>query len=666
MAEIDTLLQTLDECHKSLLRTPGASRRTQHIERIKEITRAVCDDQARLPEEGRVSTRGGDHKFNAQILLARIISEYTRELIAKVDAEGSFLYTNASHLETLGYRQFHLMRTNIIDLAADGHKASVKEHLQRALTQGHALDTLCLRHSAGTICWIESSAMRMKVAGTYQLVLIGRDVTARKLAEDALRASEARHRAVLRAIPDLLLQVNANGLILEQAATSRAETAAGAERWIGRRIQDVVPTVGPALLEQITTTLETDRPQVQEYRFCWPQIAEADYEARAVVSAPGEVLVMWRDITERKRAERAEHESRERYRQMFEETGAVVLLVDQATRQIVDANPAAISFYGYARTVLTSMTLDQITVLARHRLDRTLQWFVNGEHTFFMYKHRVAAGTVFNVEMHASPIEIHGQRLLYCIVQDVTDRIREENARRMSEMHLEIMAEHQPAIVWTVDQDLVVSSISGSGMQGTELSSTATVGLSLRERFKARPDHPILVGHNRALEGEASSYELVSNQRRFRSYVAPSRDSTGTIIGCMGVSYDITERVQLEQAIQASEQKYRLLVEQCRDAIIVVLPDQEHITVNAAAVELLGYTSDECARLCLSDLLLATTLDPDARSAHATTWHEGRLRHKDGHMIHVHVSAWSIVDGSSLIMIRPGAAGLVDPPWNAS
>ena len=78
------------------------------------------------------------------------------------------------------------------------------------------------------------------------------------------------------------------------------------------------------------------------------------------------------DVTERMGADRELREGRERYRQMFEGNGAVQLLVDPQSGEIVKANPAARAFYGYTREELHQMNFTDLTVLPPEHVRQAL------------------------------------------------------------------------------------------------------------------------------------------------------------------------------------------------------------------------------------------------------------------------------------------------------
>lgn len=75
-----------------------------------------------------------------------------------------------------------------------------------------------------------------------------------------------------------------------------------------------------------------------------------------------------KDITERKKAEEELRKSELRYRSIFENNHAVMLLIDPVTRKIVDVNPAAVKFYGYSRNELISMDMNKINTLSEQEI----------------------------------------------------------------------------------------------------------------------------------------------------------------------------------------------------------------------------------------------------------------------------------------------------------
>src|SRR5450756_2188413 len=70
------------------------------------------------------------------------------------------------------------------------------------------------------------------------------------------------------------------------------------------------------------------------------------------------------DMSERERAERALRESEERYRSLFEDNHAVMLLINPESGAITDANPAACAWYGWIREEMLAMRIDQINTLS--------------------------------------------------------------------------------------------------------------------------------------------------------------------------------------------------------------------------------------------------------------------------------------------------------------
>ena len=114
--------------------------------------------------------------------------------------------------------------------------------------------------------------------------------------------------------------------------------------------------------------------------------------------------------------------SENRFRSLFERHTEVKLLIDPENRKIVDANPAAVSFYGYNRERLCSLRLDDLAVLPTPAVEAQVRSLVAGKGEFLTVPHRLASGEVRTMELHASPIIVGRQRVLYSILHDVTER----------------------------------------------------------------------------------------------------------------------------------------------------------------------------------------------------------------------------------------------------
>jgi PAS domain S-box-containing protein len=112
----------------------------------------------------------------------------------------------------------------------------------------------------------------------------------------------------------------------------------------------------------------------------------------------------------------------EYYRALFQHAGTIVLLVDPRTLDVVDANAAAGTFYGYPIEHLSEMKLHEISHSPIHDVLAERRKAADEGRPWSRVRHRLANGDVRNVEVYASPVEVRGRALEVWIVHDVTDR----------------------------------------------------------------------------------------------------------------------------------------------------------------------------------------------------------------------------------------------------
>src|SRR5215217_1175891 len=213
--------------------------------------------------------------------------------------------------------------------------------------QEFTMDYPC--HATGERRWFVGWVVPLPAGDARWAVITHEDITGRKLAEEQLLRSEARNKAMLEAIPDLMFLISRDGEYLDFRTRDEGKLYVPPKEFIGRNLREIMPPelAGP-MLDTITRALDTGETQLIEYSLPMPEDV-LDFEARLVTCGLGEILSVVRDVTERKLAERKLRESEERFRLLAENARDVIFRYRLAPTPGYDyVSPSIEALTGYA------------------------------------------------------------------------------------------------------------------------------------------------------------------------------------------------------------------------------------------------------------------------------------------------------------------------------
>jgi len=250
----------------------------------------------------------------------RTIVDTAHEGILAANLDGVVTYANRRAAEMLGYTPEEMIGRPSLDFI-DPTRHEESKALRDQFRKGERRrGDFCVRHKSGADVWVSAAVSPLlDPAGVVTgLIYMNVDITERKRAEQALRASESRVRALLDANPDLIVRLTRDGTYLDVHSTDPRVSyhlPLTMHDFIGRNVRDMFePEFAREHERYRLAALATGRMQRWEYVRKDPRGSARHIEARFVKSGEDEVVVTVRDFTDRVELEREVISSGERER----------------------------------------------------------------------------------------------------------------------------------------------------------------------------------------------------------------------------------------------------------------------------------------------------------------------------------------------------------------
>jgi PAS domain S-box-containing protein len=272
-----------------------------------------------------------------------------------------------------------------------------------------------------------------------------------------------------------------------------------------------------------------------------------------------------------KRATADLRESRERYRQLFEGTPAIKLLLDPATGSIVEANPAAGRFYGLEAWELRGRSISDFSESVGSASEAILEIAraASGGPAIFESRHAIANGEKRPVEIQCAPLDVAGRRLVYAIVLDIAERKRAERELRASEERYRQMFEGTSAAKLLVDPEhgaIVDANEAACSFYGYDRETLRRREISDFDAAadSSSPREIARAGRSSNVRFE-TRHRLASGQKRdVEIYCGPIQ--TGDRLLVHAIVHDISDRKRAERNLRRTAAEL--------EAVFLALPDQ--------------------------------------------------------------------------------------------
>ena len=415
-----------------------------------------------------------------------------------------------------------------------------------------------------------------------------RDITARKQAEAALRETEERFRALIEQSHDGVTLLSAEGAVLyDSPSVARMLGYSAAER-VGRRVVEFAhPEERAGLAESLAQFAQ--RPgavAAAQLRFLrkdgtqvWLESVRTNLLHEPAVQA---IVVNYRDITERKRAEEALREEAS-FRSTVLERTTQGLCVCHA---IAEPPDVAFTVWNGRMTEITGYTLEQINRLGWYQMlypdpeiraravERMARMRTGNDLVDEEWEITRADGQkrMLAISTRILPSNDNCPHVL-ALMQDITERKRAEEAVRESEERYRGIFDESVAAIYVFDSNKNFINANQAGLDLLGYSREELLHLSISD-VDADPV-AVLPAHQQLLSGG----RLINYEHRLRrkdgtivtvlNNSRPLTDLHGNVVGMLSTLIDIAERKRAAEALRASEEKYRLIVDHIGEIVLV-------------------------------------------------------------------------------------------------
>ncbi len=298
------------------------------------------------------------------------------------------------------------------------------------------------------------------------------------------------------------------------------------------------------------------------------------------------------DITEQKRAEKALRESEALYRLFARNMpNTSVVMYDLDLHFTLAEGPYLKRFGAIWDDVVGKMPQD---VYSEEQLKVLLPIYkraLQGEPFTF---ERVTVDYAY--QAYVTPLRDASGKIIGGMIlsHDITERIQAEKVARETEELQRLFTQYMPhTSVIMFNNEMRFTLAEGDFLNRTGLVSENLIGKTPQDVFSEETLNFMLPLYQRALHGEAFSYERVTPDYAYQSYANPLKNADGQIIGGMFLTYDITEAKQAEAALRSSETRFHSLVDLAPVGIIQTDLQGKRIFCNSHWCEMTGITLEQ-------------------------------------------------------------------------
>lgn len=569
------------------------------------------------------------------------------------DLKGRMLKVNDEACRRLGYTADELLTLTPMDLDSDKFKPVVKQRIKE-ITKNKSV-TFETEHVTknGKIIPTEIKSTSISLNKQKAILSIARDISVRKKSELKLKESEERFRnaIVLSPMPIMIHDEDDNVIQLSNGWT----------KYSGYNLEDI-PTLGDWTEKAYGSRSGYEKEYIDKLFEIEETVNNGEWKVKCKngevrvwefyttplgISGAGKkvLLSIAFDLTGKKKAEEDLRKSEEKFRNIFEDNIAPMFLIDPDNGDLVDVNEAAVKFYGWKRDEMLRMNINQINTLSPGEIKTEMENARNLRRVYFEFQHKRAYGSVRDVEVFGSKIEIEGKEYLHSIVHDITQRKLAEAQLKNFNHNWQLLTKATQQLNSVLELQVVIRQLVVSARELTG-AKEGTAGLLIDGKmvFKEYDQNGNIFPIDYSFEKDygvpgwvmATCKPYITNNVENDEHVIPEIQKAlgfynladvpifnkhGEIIGCFEMhnkpgnfdehdvmllqnlaagaaiaienSQMIIQRKQAEELLRDSEKKYREFFEKDLSGDFLSTVDGKLIDCNPAFLRIMGYQSLE-------------------------------------------------------------------------
>ncbi|UCG83594.1 MAG: PAS domain S-box protein [Dehalococcoidia bacterium] len=589
--------------------------------------------------------------------------------------DGIIKYANRRSLELIGYMPEEMIGTPIANYIHPEELPKLKSRYERRMAGQDvetAYETILLLKDGRRVDAELNAGLIMFEGRPADLVIV-RDITERKRAEEGLRESEELFRALFENSSDAIAILNSDGTIRYESPSVTRILGYSPEELIGKAVMDYVhPEDIPNVINAFDSTLTANTEQAVSLvvRFLhkdgsWRTVEGMGTNLLDNPKVNG-IIVNYRDITESRKADMALRESEERFRSVLDNSFDMIYRMDLRSGKYDYISPASMTQLGYdpeeylalgpARAIelVHPDDVDMFSVSIISLMGPAIEC----QHTstvVYRIKHRdlgyrwVTDNISVIRDDSGAPIAVVGN------LRDITERKAVEDALRESEEQYSAVVQNvadavfrfrEGQITWANDRIGEILGYSKGEMVGFDASLFLPSDISIQEVYRevgaALEERGFFHGRTKAKRKDGSIAEI-----EYSASLIPGKKPPELV----GVARDITERKMAEEALQRREEYYRSLLENAMEGIAVINRDGTLRSTSPSADYIIGRESQERIGANIFENIhpddlpnIAGLFEKLLNTSGGTAQAEVRVRHEDGTYRTIEVIAKNLLD----------------------